>query len=310
MPNGNYNLKWQRAATNRRDLAKKLGLPVPSAEWGEFKVMRAWAHIEARLKLNAQHVAFVLARHTPRDGILYISHNDLHELTGRAAETISAALTDAERAGLLHGKRTSGGFCYTWAQCAYESTHVGQGSEKIRFESIQVADENAPTEVELDSISVGAYRVAWEDRYGFGVVDVDISAEGLARIRQRIGAIAAKRRRTDETFVGAYTRTARDFMRAWVAKDGNNGSKWLAERYHPLAFLAFAPGDNRNAELDYAANALWRMDTRAAKVAAERAKESATVETHVVGPRARTVGGIDFTKLAPKNVQRDLGVAP
>ncbi len=119
MPGENLNGQFASAQRKRALRAAKLGLPVPSPEWGDFNKLRACHAIRRELRSHAQHVALILALMTPEDGVIEITHKDLHEITGRANETVVAALKELESAGFVFGRRTIGTFVYTWGEKAY-----------------------------------------------------------------------------------------------------------------------------------------------------------------------------------------------
>lgn len=277
-----------------------MGLPLPKPEWGPFKQLTACKAIRRKLRSNAQHVSLVLALETPPDGVIEITHKELHEATERAAETIAAALKEAEAAGLLHGKRTLGTFVYVWAEAAYQAA---QDHRRRLFEGLSFADDERPTQDELEGYTLHSYRNAWVKRYRAEKQEVVIEARKLARITQRILLFARTRRVQGETIGAAYRRTCDLCMVVWLSKDGNDGSNWLVERCHALPILADGTRQSPDAELDWVISAVAKKDRN-------RALEQPVAQASTETPRMpQSNAGIDFRKFAPKSVQNALGVA-
>jgi hypothetical protein len=141
MPREDNTLTLTRASIKRTQLAKKLGLPVPNEAWGPFRPLRAMAVVESRLKGHAQHLAWAIARRTPHDGVIFLVHKEIADITGRPVNAIGDALQEAIDAGLMHGRRTIGGFCYTWAEAAYVGASVGANGENRCFDAVSVDGE-------------------------------------------------------------------------------------------------------------------------------------------------------------------------
>ena len=136
-----------------------------------------------------------------------------------------------------------------------------------------------------------------------------IEASKLSRISRRFLQFARKRCQTDESLGAAYRRTVDACLEVWLAKDGNDGSKWLRERSHALPILADGTRQAPDAELDFVISAVARKDRNRAM----QASASVRAETHVMGDAPRPRVAFDaknpFVNLVPKSVREEMGVA-
>lgn len=121
------------ASRKRIELARKLGLPVPDPSWGEFRKLQAQHVFVRKLKGHAQHIAMVLATLTDEDGIRFVTHAKLAELTDRPPNSIGKALKEVMAAGYLAGKRTRDGHLYVWLEPAFRGISAAERSAERRM---------------------------------------------------------------------------------------------------------------------------------------------------------------------------------
>ncbi len=170
------------------------------------------------------------------------------------------------------------------------------------------ADEQNPTNAELDGATFEGYQWAFANKFDMPASDIAIDAMGLGRIRARFVEVTNRRQATNETFFAAYRRTARDLLASWMTRDGNDNTKWLLERFHPLQCFADGSRTNRNADMDFAVNMLLKRDKHAIRQLAERGRIVHETAVHEAGRRTVPKGVINYAALIPKSVQRELGV--
>lgn len=96
------------------------GRPLPP-----FKPWRVAPLIEARLKKIDQHVALIIARHTPQNGTLPLRWGELEAWTGWSLRALRDAAVRIRDAGLITWTGDHQGVIITWTAAAYESVDVG-----------------------------------------------------------------------------------------------------------------------------------------------------------------------------------------
>lgn len=203
--------------------------PVPKV----FKPWPVCRLIDESLGGIAQFLAIQLARRTPVNGAIAITHEALAEITKLPVRTIRRVMPEVIKSGLITGKRTNVGYLYTWTEQAYNIPlqTLGRNSH-----SRTTGDEGAQESQLVRDVVEKAYCAK---RLGRGIPVLtswrEIQAVPLAHYERICAEVVdlAKILQTDGQLLQyCLPEAAKAIFDEWFKWPGKNN--WLNDNKHPL----------------------------------------------------------------------------